>query len=700
MKQLTQLLAGFIVLYLVVSAVRPDIAQNWRDDWRVLFQSDSTRTVLVSTPIPPTAAPFPTATSEPIATPTVEPTLAPPVPAPTSETLPAIATAQPTDQVKAAEGPGTTSKPTATSMSTAAFTPTPTLPPTATPTATSTPTATPLPTSTPSPTPTETEIPTSAPTVTPTTKPNPHSGLTESELVEAREYALKLINDARTAAGLNVVTLDDNTATQSHAEDMRANCFASHWGSDGLKPYMRYTLAGGQQHSAENISGLDYCITASDGYRANINITQDIRESMTGLMESPGHRRNILNPYHRKVNIGLAWDDYNFKIVQLFVGDYVEYHATPHIENGVLALRGKVNETVRVDDENALGAQIFYDPLPYALTRGQLSRTYCYNNGVQIAALRPPLEPRWFYDDDFVTKSVNRAPCPNPHEIGPNLPAPRSPDEAHEFWQEAYDASQTRVDRLLTYPWITAKTWSIHDQDFAVSADITDLLLAHGTGVYTIVLWGEINGEDEPISEYSIFVTTLPPPPSPTSTATITPAPTSTPTATITPTPISAPEIDIHQLEDLTHEIINAQRVMHGLEPLDHVDTIRLIARSHSQDMALNDYFSHVNPEGLDPTDRGRQVGYDCRKDFGSYYTYGLAENIHQGWIYGSIRTLNGKTEHVDWLTPEELAQSAVNGWMSSPGHRQNILDASYDRAGMGAAIADDGKVFFTQNFC
>ena len=36
---------------------------------------------------------------------------------------------------------------------------------------------------------------------------------------------------------------------------------------------------------------------------------------------------------------------------------------------------------------------------------------------------------------------------------------------------------------------------------------------------------------------------------------------------------------------------------------------------------------------------------------------------------------------------------------MSSPGHRQNILDSSYDRAGVGIAIADDGKVFFTAEF-
>ena len=35
---------------------------------------------------------------------------------------------------------------------------------------------------------------------------------------------------------------------------------------DGLKPYMRYSLAGGYQANGENGSGLNYCIKAGDGF--------------------------------------------------------------------------------------------------------------------------------------------------------------------------------------------------------------------------------------------------------------------------------------------------------------------------------------------------------------------------------------------------------------------------------------------------
>ena len=63
---------------------------------------------------------------------------------------------------------------------------------------------------------------------------------------------LELINIAREDAGVPPVALGDNDAAQLHAESALANCFGSHWGIDGLKPYMRYSLAGGYQSNGEN----------------------------------------------------------------------------------------------------------------------------------------------------------------------------------------------------------------------------------------------------------------------------------------------------------------------------------------------------------------------------------------------------------------------------------------------------------------
>ena len=63
---------------------------------------------------------------------------------------------------------------------------------------------------------------------------------------------LQLINEERVRAGVAPVVLGDNIAAQLHAESALENCFSSHWGINGLKPYMRYSLAGGYQSNAEN----------------------------------------------------------------------------------------------------------------------------------------------------------------------------------------------------------------------------------------------------------------------------------------------------------------------------------------------------------------------------------------------------------------------------------------------------------------
>ena len=320
---------------------------------------------------------------------------------------------------------------------------------------------------------------------------------------------LQLINEERVRAGVAPVVLGDNIAAQLHAESALENCFSSHWGIDGLKPYMRYSLAGGYQSNGENGSGRDYCVTASDGYRGLASIDEEIRETMDGLMNSPGHRANILRTWHKKVNIGLAWDSYNISAAQHFEGDYIEYDQLPSIEGGVLSVSGNVKNGVHFRNPRDLLVMIFYDPPPHPLTQGQVSRTYCYDSGRPIAGLRRPLSGGQYYRSDQFTRS--HSPCPNPYDVASDAPAPGSHDEAHAFWQAAYDASQARETQNVTASWITASKWMATEKDLVLEADLEDLLERHGAGVYSIIMWGRIGGEDVVVSEYSIFHGVTPP---------------------------------------------------------------------------------------------------------------------------------------------------------------------------------------------
>ena len=147
------------------------------------------------------------------------------------------------------------------------------------------------------------------------------------------------------------------------------------------------------------------------------------------------------------------------------------------------------------------------------------------------------------------------------------------------------------------------------------------------------------------------------------------------------------------EIESWVIEFTNQERTDAGLRPLSHDSAISGIARSHSENMARLNLLEH-EIGGRDPTDRALAAGYNCRAySRDGSYSYGLSENIFE---YPS-------GYHRD---SEAMAQSLVQGWMRSPGHRENILDADARRIGVGVAIQESIEygfgsetVFATQNF-
>ena len=228
---------------------------------------------------------------------------------------------------------------------------------------------------------------------------------------------LELINAEREKAGVDPVVLGNNIAAQLHAESSLENCVLSHWGVDGLKPYMRYSLAGGYQSNGENGLGLNYCV--GPGWQPLDSITQEIRDAVTEWMDSSDHGRNILDPWHKKVNIGLAWDRYNINAVQHFEGDYVEYESLPIIVDHDLSMSGTLKNGVAF-----YNAQIYYDPPPHSLTRGQLSKTYCYDFGLLVAALRSPAPAGSYYPTDTFQHVLSS--CLDPYDVSVDVEAPLS----------------------------------------------------------------------------------------------------------------------------------------------------------------------------------------------------------------------------------------------------------------------------------
>lgn len=158
------------------------------------------------------------------------------------------------------------------------------------------------------------------------------------------------------------------------------------------------------------------------------------------------------------------------------------------------------------------------------------------------------------------------------------------------------------------------------------------------------------------------------------------------------------PRIAPAELEQQIHQLVNTERKRRGLSPLAWDSALATVARGHSRDMARNNYFSHYSKDGRDFAYRYKQAGYKCGVRVERAIHLG-AENILQNNLYDSVTTVNGE-EFYNWNSQTKIAETSVQGWMNSKGHKKNILTPHWKKEGIGVVISPDGKVYITQNFC
>lgn len=133
----------------------------------------------------------------------------------------------------------------------------------------------------------------------------------------------------------------------------------------------------------------------------------------------------------------------------------------------------------------------------------------------------------------------------------------------------------------------------------------------------------------------------------------------------------AAPAETQPSLEEQVIALSNQERAAHGCGPLTLDDTLASAALAHSQDMAARNYFSHTSADGRSPGDRISEAGYRWTS---------WAENLAGGQ-----------------QTPEEV----VDAWMSSTGHRRNLLNCALEEVGIGIAENSRSryKIYWTQDF-
>jgi len=166
--------------------------------------------------------------------------------------------------------------------------------------------ASPTPSASPTPRPSKNPRPTGSPAPRPartTTAPAPSTssappaatttGGSGDDHADERRQILTLVNAERAKAGCGNLSAHSKLtiAAQRHSEDQAAHRNMAHEGSDGSNVGTRVTRAGYTWRAvAENVAM---------GYRTPEAVMQ-------GWMNSPGHRRNILNCTYRHLGVGVA----------------------------------------------------------------------------------------------------------------------------------------------------------------------------------------------------------------------------------------------------------------------------------------------------------------------------------------------------------------------------------------------------------
>jgi serralysin len=166
-----------------------------------------------------------------------------------------------------------------------------------------------------------------------------------SQPTALEQYLLELINAERAKVGAQPLAFDGdlNESADGHSAWMIGTDVFSHTGSGGSTATQRITAAGyaltGSWATGENIA---WATT-----RSPVGLQDEVSLLHTNLMNSSGHRANILNANFREVGLGLE------------VGDYQGREAAFITENFARAGSGSFLTGVAFDDKDG---DKFYDP--------------------------------------------------------------------------------------------------------------------------------------------------------------------------------------------------------------------------------------------------------------------------------------------------------------------------------------------------
>ncbi len=127
-------------------------------------------------------------------------------------------------------------------------------------------------------------------------------------------------------------------------------------------------------------------------------------------------------------------------------------------------------------------------------------------------------------------------------------------------------------------------------------------------------------------------------------------------------------DISTQELLNFTNE----KRAEYGLPALSSNSQLEMAANKKAEDMFAKNYWAHNSPDGITPWYFIKEAGYD--------YVY-AGENLARGFTD---------------------SRDAVNAWMASPGHRENLLSENFNEVGFavrGGRLNGEETFLIVQEF-
>lgn len=181
--------------------------------------------------------------------------------------------------------------------------------------------------------------------------------------VEAKRQVLDAVNAARRNAGLAPVAWDRvlERAGDAFCARLVEESTVGHVAADGVPPYLRYVLAGGNGFHRQNVGALDSTGEVDPTDLGEISL--ELLASM--LAEQPpddGHRETILDPIATHLGVGVAVGDGAVRVSHEFAARrVVEWSSPPAAARPLTVLRlgGAVDPPLEV-----AAVEVLWEPLP------------------------------------------------------------------------------------------------------------------------------------------------------------------------------------------------------------------------------------------------------------------------------------------------------------------------------------------------